>query len=236
MKIVVIQGAPRMEKGNTHLVLGPFLQGCSSAGAEVEMILLAKKVIKPCVGCFTCYAKTPGVCVHKDDMPVVSETVRGADLLVFATPVYLDSMTALAKTFVDRLVVFLDPRFDSDEQGVIHPMRSRFPEKLFLVSVCGYPGLHNFDPLVLHMTRLARNLHTSFCGALLRPAIFSLLLGKKYPERVGSVMEAIRRAGQELVQEGRVSAATLEEAASEVCSARELVKTANAYWDRELAT
>jgi hypothetical protein len=235
LKVVVIQAAPRMEKGNTHLVLEPFVQGCVKAGADVETVLLAKKEIKPCVGCFTCYAKTPGVCIHKDEMREVSATLRGADLAVLATPVYLDSMTALAKTFVDRLVVFLDPHFDADELGVMHPLRSSFPGKLFLVSVCGYPGLYNFDPLVMHVTRLARNLHSSFCGALLRPGIFSLLLGKKYPEEIGKIMEAIGRAGQELVGEGRVRTSTLEEAAAEVCSADELMQTANAYWERELA-
>ncbi|MEW6349634.1 MAG: flavodoxin family protein [Thermodesulfobacteriota bacterium] len=235
MRIVVIHGAPRMEKGNTHLVLTPFLEGCSRAGAQVETVLLAKQKIKQCVGCFTCYAKTPGVCVHKDDMPSLSEKIRESDLMVFATPVYLDGMTSLAKTFLDRLVVFLDPHFEVKGDGLVHPLRTKFPEKLFLVSVCGYPGLHNFDPLVLHIKRVAHNLHSSFSGALLRPGVFSLLLSKKYPEKIDGIMAAISKAGEELVQTGKVRAELIERAAAEVCPAVELMGIANKSWDRELA-
>jgi hypothetical protein len=154
--------------------------------------------------------------------------------MVLATPVYLDGVTALAKTFVDRLVTFLDPHYVQDETGLVHPLRWNFPGKLFLVSVCGYPGLHNFDPLLLHMERMARNLHSEFCGAVLRPAIFSLLLTKKYPDKIRQVVDAVRAAGQELARDGRVSRETAGAVAMEICSPGELMATANAYWDREL--
>jgi len=234
MRILSINASPRMEAGNTQLVLTPFLVGARGKGAVVDVAHLARKDIKRCLGCFTCYAKTPGICVHNDDMRGLIERIRSADILVIATPIYLDGMTALAKTFIDRLVVFLDPHFTSDEIGVVHPLRWNFPPKMFVVSVCGYPGLHNFEPLTMYAERLARNLHSEYCGALLRPAIFSMLFTRKYPERVRVVMDAIRAAGEELVSQGRVSEATLRAAGEDICSPEELVQTANAYWDREL--
>lgn len=223
-----------METGNTQTVLTPFLVGARQAGAKVDEVLLVRKDIKRCRGCFTCYARTPGRCVHEDDMPALVERLRGSDMMVLATPVYLDGMTSWAKTFIDRLVVFLDPHFIADDQGLIHPMRWKFPGKLFLISVCGYPGLHNFDPLVLHMQRIARNLHSEYSGALLRPAVFSVLLAKKYPERVRHVMDALRTAGEELVRTGRVSEEISAAVAQDICTPEELMATANAYWDREL--
>lgn len=234
MKIVVINAAPRMEAGNTQAVLTPFLVGARQEGAEVNVVLSARKTIKRCLGCFTCYAKTPGMCVHQDDMPELVERLRTADMMVLATPVYLDGMTSFAKTFIDRLVVFLDPHFTTDDRGLVHPLRWKFPGKLFLVSVCGYPGLHNFDPLVLHMQRIARNFHSQFCGALLRPAVFSVLLTKKYPDRVRDLMDALRTAGEELVRAGEVSETTLKAVARDICTPEELMSIANAYWDREL--
>jgi multimeric flavodoxin WrbA len=236
MKVIVINAAPRMESGNTQVMLNPFLVGLRHQGAEVDIALLARKKIKPCIGCFTCYAKTPGVCVHADDMPDLVERVRRADLMVLATPVYLDGMASLAKIFIDRLVVFLDPHFIADGGRLYHPLRWKFPERIFLVSVCGYPGLENFQPLGFHMERIARNLHSQFCGSLLRPAVFSVLLAKKYPDKVRKVLEAARIAGEELVKRGTAPEAILEAAASDICSTEELMKTANAYWDRELAT
>ena len=234
MKIIVIHAAPRMETGNTQVILNPFLVGLRQEGARVDIAFLGKKDIKRCIGCFTCYAATPGKCVHDDDMPSLQERVRDADAMVLATPVYLDGMTSLAKTFLDRMVVFLDPHFTTDDVGVIHPLRWKFPKSIFLVSVCGYPGLHNFDPLLMHVRNVARNFHSEFAGALLRPAIFSILLAKKYPERVNRVIDAVRESGVQLAKSGTVSEQTLRIAAEDICPPEELVTMANAYWDREL--
>ncbi|MEW6533094.1 MAG: flavodoxin family protein [Thermodesulfobacteriota bacterium] len=234
MKVIVINAAPRMETGNTQVILTPFLVGMRDQEAQVDVVVLGRKKIKPCIGCFTCYAQTPGVCIHHDDMPALSERIRASDALVLATPVYLDGMTNLAKAFVDRLVTFLDPHFVDHGGGLRHPLRWQFPKKLFLVSICGYPGLHNFDPLMLHMTRIAIGLHTEFMGALLRPAVFSCLMTKKYPERVKGVMDAIRATGEEFARNGKVSRETFEAAAADICTVEELREIANAYWDREL--
>jgi len=234
MRIIAINAAPRMESGNTQALLTPFLVGCRDKAAEVDIALLGRKKINTCVGCFNCFAETPGICVQSDDMEALIERIRLADMMVLATPVYLDGMTGLAKTFIDRLAPFLDPHFEMNEKTVLHPLRWKFPEKLFLLSVCGYPGLRNFEPLVLHMERLARNLHTNFCGSLLRPAAFSLLLRRKYPERVREVLDAVRTAGEEVAQFGKVSETTLKAAAADICSTEELVAMTNAYWDRQL--
>lgn len=236
MKIIVINAAPRIEAGNTQTILNPFLVGARQEGARLDIVLLGRKKINQCLGCFTCYAATPGECVHDDDMPAIVGKITASDMMVLATPVYLDGMTSLAKTFIDRLVVFLDPHFEQSDKGLRHPLRMAFPKKLFLVSVCGYPGLSNFDPLVLHTERIAENFHSQFAGALLRPAVFSILLGKKYPDRVKNVMDAIRIAGSELVRNGGVSEETLTSVSGDICSTEELMKTANSYWDRELAS
>jgi hypothetical protein len=234
MRLIVINAAPRMEAGNTQVLLNPFLVGARHQGATVDIVLAAKKKIKPCRGCFTCYAKTPGICVHLDDMPGIIERIRIADIFVLATPIYLDGMTSVAKIVIDRLVSFLDPHFVVHGDGLRHPLRRHFPKKMFLVSVCGYPGLTNFAPLLLHMERISRNMDSEFCGALLRPAAFSMLLAHKYPEEVRAVMDAARSAGEELIRHGKVSESTLQSAAADICSQEELMNTANAYWDREL--
>jgi putative NADPH-quinone reductase len=234
MNIIVINAAPRMEAGNTQVILTPFVEGLRSAGAPVDVAVLNRMKIERCIGCFTCYAKTPGVCVHHDDMPALMDRIRACETMVLASPVYVDGVTALGKTFIDRLVTFMDPHFIENHGEVRHPLRSEFPKNIFLLSVCGYPGLENFDPLMLHMKRMCRNFHAKFAGALLRPATFSVLLGRKYPDRVQSVLVAIRSAGVELVRDGEVSRSTFEAAAAEICTTRELVDMANAYWDREL--
>lgn len=236
MKIIAINAAPRMEAGNTQMILNPFLIGARDQGAQIDLALLGRKTIEPCIGCFTCYAKTPGVCIHDDMMPSLIERIRRADMLVLATPVYLDGMTNLAKICIDRFVPFLDPHFEEDGEGLRHPLRWDFPKKLFLVSVCGYPGLHNFDPLVMHVKRIARNLHSDYIGSILRPAVFSILMKPKYPDRVRAVLDAVRLSGEELVRYGAVSQFTQAKVAADICSIKELKEAANTYWDRQLDT
>lgn len=235
MKLFVVNASPRMEAGETHEVLSTFVEGLRSAGGEVDGAVLNRAHVERCVGCFTCYARTPGVCVHRDEMPALVERMRACDAFVLGTPVYIEGMTTLAKTFMDRLVTTMDPHLIEVDGRVTHALRVRLPRTVFLVSVCGYPEVETFDPLVLQMTRFARNFHAVFAGALLRPAAFTLRLERKYPERVRSVRDAIRQAGIELVRNGRVSQAVLDAAAAEVCPTRELMEVANAHWDRELA-
>ena len=235
MNVLVINGSPRMETGNTQVILTPLLVGMRESGARIDIINLARKNIEPCIGCFSCYAKTPGKCIHDDDMESIEERISVADLLVLATPVYLDGMTSLSKIFVDRLVTFLDPHFSRTQHGVYHPLRKKFPAKMFLVSVCGYPGLENFEPLLLHFRKICLNLSSEYKGALLRPAAFSLLMGKKFPERLRGVLEAARRIGKDLVETNQLDQETLDMAAQDICPEDELIKTANSYWDRELS-
>lgn len=235
MKVLVLNVSPRMQSGNTQVILTPFLVGVKEAGATIDIAYLARKRIEPCVGCFSCYAKTPGKCIHDDDMVQLAERIKAADTLVFATPLYIDGMPGLAKKFIDRLVTFMDPHFEIEAGHVRHPLRWRFPEKMFLLAVCGYPGTRNFDPLVLHFERICQNFHSKFCGTLLRPAIFSVLLTRKYPDKIREVLDAVRSAGRQLVSQGKVDMETLAAISTDICSAEELVRTANSYWDRELS-
>ena len=82
MKILVVNASPRMESGNTQVILTPFLVGAKEGGASVEIAHLARKKINSCIGCFSCYAKTPGKCIHDDEMKLLSERVKAADMLV----------------------------------------------------------------------------------------------------------------------------------------------------------
>ena len=96
MQVIAINASPNMDKGNTALLLAPFLEGMAEAGAEVELFYTKKLHINPCQGEFNCWLKTPGRCVQKDDMSaILFDRYLGADLVVENDA----NMAALAERF-----------------------------------------------------------------------------------------------------------------------------------------
>ena len=94
MKTVVINGSPKMDKGNTAVIVNPFLKGMKEAGAEVTLSYTKKLKIKPCRGCNMCLSKTPGKCYQKDDVRVVLSELSQAEVWVFATPLTSGGLSA----------------------------------------------------------------------------------------------------------------------------------------------
>jgi hypothetical protein len=58
-------------------MLNHLVEGMQEAGAEVEVVNLREKKIKNCIGCFTCWTKTPGKCLQKD-VTIAAEIYRPA--------------------------------------------------------------------------------------------------------------------------------------------------------------
>jgi hypothetical protein len=89
-RAVAINGSPRMDKGNTARVLGPFIQGMVDAGSEVELFYASRLKLKPCA-CneMYCWYTRPGECCIQDDKQSLYPKLKEADTLILATPVYI---------------------------------------------------------------------------------------------------------------------------------------------------
>ena len=111
MKIVAVLGSPR-PKGNSALLAEAFLQAAGEQGAAAEVYLLNQMKIKGCQGCGKCKTESQ-VCVVEDDLKPVYEAIRGADLLVLASPVYFGDLSGQLKCFWDRTYAWLNPDFSS---------------------------------------------------------------------------------------------------------------------------
>ncbi len=101
MEIIIlgISGSPR-RRGNTETLLDSFLEGAKAAGATVEKVVLKDIDFTACRGCNSCH-KT-GVCVVKDDAPVIFDRILAADCIAVASPIYSMGITAQLKGFIDR--------------------------------------------------------------------------------------------------------------------------------------
>jgi multimeric flavodoxin WrbA len=63
-------------------------------------VSLADKQIAFCRGCFAC--QKTGKCIINDDAVQITEKIAGAEVVVWATPIYYYEMTGQMKTMIDR--------------------------------------------------------------------------------------------------------------------------------------
>jgi len=190
-----------------------FLKGAEEAGAQVEQVLLAKKNINNCRGCFRCWVKTPGRCVIDDDMKLLLEQLMANDIVVFATPLYVDNVTGLMKNFMDRILPLGDPHFVKDEKGECrHPVRHGKSPKIAVISNCAFPEQSQFQVLRLLFKRVARNMHTEVIAEIYRGE--GGLLKQSDPQFkpvLDNYKDVLRRAGREIVEQSRLSDQTIGE-------------------------
>jgi multimeric flavodoxin WrbA len=133
MKVLALNSSPRgAGQSKTELMLDHLVQGMREAGANVELVDLRKKTIKNCVGCFTCWTKTPGLCIHKDDMTnELFPTFLESDLVIYATPLYHFTLNATMKAFIERTLPILQPFFEQAAGATHHPLRRESPRPYF---------------------------------------------------------------------------------------------------------
>ena len=235
LKVIAFNSSPRMEGGATSVVLKPLLEGMKDAGADVELVYLQRLDIRPCLGCFACWLKTPGICVQDDQMAGLLQRIAGSDIVVYATPLYVDGMNAQMKTLLDRSIPLLQPFFVVHDDHCRHDRREGYKGgKVVLVSVSGFTELDNFDPLVTHVRAACRNMRREFAGALLRPYANSLSELAQGGIDVEDVYVAAREAGGQLVRDGVMSADVQARVSRELVPRDKYVRAANLRFRRAL--
>lgn len=212
-------------------MLNLFIEGMKRGNADVEVIYSCDFDIGDCRGCFNCWGATPGECIQDDDMKEVLSKIAEADLLVLATPVYVDGMTGSLKTLLDRSIPLIKGRFIIRDDHCRHPLRENAKAgKLALLSVCGFTEMDNFDPLVVHVEALSKNINREYVGAVLRPAAWSIPLAEQQGMDVKDVGAAISEAGYQLVTDGLMQQEALATASREVLPREHVIKMMESYF------
>ncbi len=110
-KILGIGGSPR-KGGNSDILLQRLLKGASVEGAATEGIQLRDYQIQPCIACERC-RKDKQCTGLQDGMQLIYPKIREAGGIVLISPVYSYNLTALTKSFIDRLYCYY---YFSDER------------------------------------------------------------------------------------------------------------------------
>jgi hypothetical protein len=230
MRILAINSSPRTGgQSKTELMLNHLVEGMRAAGGDVDVVRLREKTIKSCIGCFACWTKTPGRCIHKDDMTTeLFPKWCEADLAVYATPLYYHTMNAAMSNFKERTLPAAQPFLEPDAHGkTTHPLRYKVPAAAWL-SVCGFPEASEFDVLSDYLNR-TRHADTALVAEIYRPAA-ETLFNPFFQEVANDVLEATREAGSELVASMRIAPATMARITQPFVDPEVLAEMGNVFW------
>ena len=115
MKIVAVLGSPRPQ-GNSSTLAQKFLDAAQGLGAQIQTFRLNELNYQGCQGCLACKT-TSQACIQEDDLAAALDAVKGADILLLASPVYYGDISGQLKCFFDRTFSYLNPDFSSRVPG-----------------------------------------------------------------------------------------------------------------------
>jgi len=208
MKILTVNSSPRTGAGSmTELLLNHLVQGMQEAGGEVYTANLREKTIRPCQGCFMCWTKTPGRCIQMDDMTrELLPKLPVSDLLVYATPLYYNTMNAAMSIFRERMLPLSLPFMEKRDGKRAFLQRHKLPPVVWL-SVCAVTELSEFDALSNFLqsthhpdTPIIAEIYRTSSEALRHPV---------FKQALSEILAAITQAGGELVRSMEISPDTM---------------------------
>ncbi len=207
MKILAINGSPKGKRSNTWRLTCAFLEGITiqeeNGGAqapEIETLNIGSLNLKPCLGCFSCWSKTPGECCIHDDMQGVIDKILWADVVVWSFPLYYFGLPGQLKTLIDRQLPMSLPFMCTETESGGHPSRYDMSSKrTVVISTCGfYTAQGNYDCVT--------SLYDRLCGKGGYTAIFcgqgELFRVKELSERTDEYLSWVKKAGREFASGG----------------------------------
>ena len=149
--IIILTGSMRKD-GNTDLLAKSFADGAKQNN-DVEIISVADYNVNPCIGCNSCFKNDEHKCFQNDDMTVIYEKLKTADIIVIASPVYFYGISAQLKAIIDRLH---------------NPVRNEFKVKKLALILAGAANLPElFDSIKIQYQLVLNYFHLENAGMVL---------------------------------------------------------------------
>jgi multimeric flavodoxin WrbA len=223
MRIFCINSSLRGNQGLSHLLLTRMVAGARAEGATCEVTNLSQLKMHRCLACDECQsAEPPAGCVYrdKDDVDATFHKIIDADLVVYATPVYVMGLSSLLKSLFERFYAYAKTgEYRLSKSGLFfHDIPAGLCSKPFVSLIC----CDNFEN---RMTQNCEDYFRAFSlfhdaewrGSLVRRS-GALLTSSTVvtPEKKQRILDAFELAGRDLARLGRVRRATQAAANREV--------------------
>lgn len=208
MKILFVNGSSRHRKGTTFRLIEMLKTGMEREDAQVNIIDVVSEHLNPCIACYHCW-KTGEGCIHNDRMSEILEEMLGSDLIIFATPLYINNISALMKQFMERTMPLCSRGFRQGREGIYqHVPKHKIPPIMLLCS-CALPEKSHLDVVSLYYDKMAASWDTEVVGKILctEASLYDAdykqvkILLKDYENRM-------KEAGAEIARNGYLSEKT----------------------------
>jgi multimeric flavodoxin WrbA len=135
MNAVFLKGSPAAGKDPlSNRAAAAVMAALKARGWQTKAFALAGMDIKPCRGCFSCWVKTPGLCVIRDDgqEPILRAWAE-AELIAVLTPITFGGYAPELKKTLDRIIPVLLPFFIKIRGEAHHPQRYPLRRRLLAI-------------------------------------------------------------------------------------------------------
>lgn len=144
MKILVLNGSPRVKSDTMHITHA-FLEGMNQArDCEIQTVDVIKKHISPCLGCFQCALSGSGTCIQHDDQNDILDAIKKADAVIWSFPLYFFSLPSHLKAVLDRTLPLGKMTMRMDNDRIVHDPLVPLPnQKHLMICGSGFPYFKN---------------------------------------------------------------------------------------------
>ena len=149
MNILVLNGSPKA-KSDTMRLTRAFLEGLTAEiPADVTIVDVIQRNIRPCTGCFGCWARGDGKCVINDDQNDILAAYAKADVILWSFPLYCYGMPGHLKSVLDRTIPLVQLKMVEVDGRVQHvPLVDFSKKRTLIISGAGFPDWEgNFEGL-----------------------------------------------------------------------------------------
>lgn len=100
---------------------------------SIRFIDLSKLSIANCVGCFSCWTKTPGRCVIRDDAVKVYPCIAESDTVLYISRVKYGGYDTIMKTMLERAIPIQQAFIRLHQGETHHVQRNVVPKKAVII-------------------------------------------------------------------------------------------------------
>ena len=134
----------------------------------------------------------------------------GANIIVFATPVYFANISGMLKVFMDRMTMIGSPHSQKDVKEKVQEIKSSetLIPKLMMISNCGFPDRDEFQVISLWIKRVAQEMHMELIGEIYATQGKFLTSPPEELQSISNYLLLLEKAGREIAANMNLSVLT----------------------------